>query len=559
MSPATSVRSIRVASILVVTVAALLTAHPAAFSADPNGFPICTAAGDQTLPVVVPDGAGGVIIAWHDRRPTVALAGVCFAQRVNAQGIPQWTAEGVQLSTTGDANPPVIAADGAGGAYVAFGGDGSNARVQWVNAAGVVQWGADGTALTSASSSKRDLAIARDVGGAGGAIVAWREVNGLGGTSDIYAQKVNAAGVIQWSPSGAVVVATNMNSETLPALVSDGFGGAIVAWLGSNGARAQRLDSAGATQWNTTPLSATANNRVPAMASDGAGGAIVAWGGGGIFAQRVDASGNKLWNPPNTGVQMSTLGNQVTMISDGAGGGTFVWQENRTGTNFNLYAQKLNGTGVLQWLPTSAEVCVTSQDQLAPTIVPDAGTGAIITWFDLRSGMTAADIYAQRIDATSAPQWMIDGNPVSVVANAQEFPTIASDAAGGAFIAWEDFRSGNNEDIYASHVNPGGVVVAVPIDGGGSTPSITGLWPQPFTDRVSFTLVLPGPMQVGLDVFDVNGRRVRSFGSRALPAGMHAFTWDGRQDDGGSATSGIYFVRVAGEGLSVIRSVVRLK
>ena len=143
--------------ILVVAVAALPASNRAATAADANGFAVCTAASDQTLPVVVSDGAGGAIVAWHDSRPTVAAGGVCYSQHVNAQGIPQWAADGVQLSTTGDANPPVIVSDGAGGAFVAFGGDGSQPRAQWVSATGVVRWDADGTTLSGTASSKRDL------------------------------------------------------------------------------------------------------------------------------------------------------------------------------------------------------------------------------------------------------------------------------------------------------------------------------------------------------------------------------------------------------------------
>jgi hypothetical protein len=540
---------------LLVAIATLLTVGQPALAADANGFPVCTVSGDQMLPVTVPDGAGGAIIAWLDRRPGVAAAGVCFAQRVNAQGVSQWTPGGVQLSTTGDVAPPVIAADGAGGAFVAYGGDSSPPRIQRVDASGAIQWGPDGTALSSGSSSQRDLAITRDIGGAGGAIVAWREMNASGGTSDIHAQKVNSAGIVQWSSTGNVVVATNMNFEAQPALVSDGAGGAIVMWLG-NGARAQRLDAAGTPQWGNVILSATANNRVPAIASDGAGGAVAAWAGGGIFAQRVSAAGNRLWSPTNGGVTLSTLGNQVTMIPDGAGGGIFTWQENRSGTNFNIFAQKLDNTGALQWLGTGVEVVVETQDQLAPTIVSDGGTGAIITWYDLRSNPTGADIFAQRLDAASTPQWATNGTPISSVADAQEFPTIATDGAGGAYIAWEDMRSGN-EDIYANHVGPSGAILDVPLDGG--EPTISGPWPHPFRDQVTFTLRLPGSMRLGLDVFDVNGRRVRTFGSRELPAGPHAFTWDGRADDGHEAAAGIYFLRVAGGSVSAIRPVVRLR
>jgi hypothetical protein len=41
---------------------------------DANGIAVCTAPGDQLTPVVVSDGAGGSIVAWHDLRPTVPPA-----------------------------------------------------------------------------------------------------------------------------------------------------------------------------------------------------------------------------------------------------------------------------------------------------------------------------------------------------------------------------------------------------------------------------------------------------------------------------------------------------
>lgn len=239
--------------VLVVTLTAPAVLAGPAFC-DVDGHPVCTAPGEQQGPVIVPDGAGGAILAWHDQRPTVAAGGVCFAQRVNAIGTPQWPLNGVALSTTGDLGDPAapaIASDAAGGAFVAHGGSSSQPRAQWVNAAGAPQWGADGVQLTNASPTMRDLAIVRDVNGAGGVIVVWREDNGVGGLSDIHAQKVNAAGVTQWGPSGIAVTSTSTNSETLPVLISDGAGGAIIAWfLGSGGCRVQRLDSSGASQWD---------------------------------------------------------------------------------------------------------------------------------------------------------------------------------------------------------------------------------------------------------------------------------------------------------------------
>lgn len=48
----------------------------------------------------------------------------------------------------------------------------------------------------------------------------------------------------------------------------------------------------------------------------------------------------------------------------------------------------------------------------------------------------------------------------------------------------------------------------------------------------------------GLEIVDVRGRRVRSLGVVGTTTGSNV-VWDGQRDDGGSATSGIYFVRSA--------------
>src|SRR5262249_3287183 len=188
-------------------------------------------------------------VAWHDGRPTAAAGGVCYAQRLSAAGVPQWTADGVALSTTGDPVTPVIAADGAGGAFVAYGGTTAQPPVQHVNACGVPQWGADGVQLTNSAVTMRDLAIATDIGGTGGAFVAWRLDNGAGGTSDVYAQKVNSSGVIQWGLAGIPVAATNMNNEGNPAVLSDVVDGPLIVFIGAQVVRIHRFVATRATGW----------------------------------------------------------------------------------------------------------------------------------------------------------------------------------------------------------------------------------------------------------------------------------------------------------------------
>jgi len=89
-----------------------------------NGIAVCTAAGDQVLSKLVSTGAG-VDIAWQDHRDGVYAD--LFAHRLLATGALDsgWPADGLRLTAgglmgTGQGHEPSLAADGSGGAFVAF-------------------------------------------------------------------------------------------------------------------------------------------------------------------------------------------------------------------------------------------------------------------------------------------------------------------------------------------------------------------------------------------------------------------------------------------------------
>ena len=68
--------------------------------------------------------------------------------------------------------------------------------------------------------------------------------------------------------------------------------------------------------------------------------------------------------------------------------------------------------------------------------------------------------------------------------------------------------------------------------------------PSPATRHAWIGFRLAEPATVGMDVFDVSSRRVRSMERVSLPAGDHAFTWNGVDDVGRALPSGTYLVRV---------------
>ena len=68
--------------------------------------------------------------------------------------------------------------------------------------------------------------------------------------------------------------------------------------------------------------------------------------------------------------------------------------------------------------------------------------------------------------------------------------------------------------------------------------------PNPFALHTTLRLSLPARANVRLTVHDVAGRCVRELFAEQLPAGPHESIWDGRDDRGVRAASGIYFYRV---------------
>ncbi len=83
--------------------------------------------------------------------------------------------------------------------------------------------------------------------------------------------------------------------------------------------------------------------------------------------------------------------------------------------------------------------------------------------------------------------------------------------------------------------------------------------PNPFTRSTVLAFDLPRAAQVRLEVFDVNGRRVRTLLSEPKSAGRHSVVWDGRDDRGSIAPAGVYLTRAQTGSLQTgVRRLVRL-
>jgi len=392
-----------------------------------SGIAVCTAAGSQSDPQIVSDGAGGAIMVWLDGRSGNRI----YAQRVDGTGAVQWAANGILLSGATNAQTiPRMAPDGSGGAFIAWSESVSGSYdiyVQHVDADGNRLFGTNGIALIAATGSQYMRDVEAD--GAGGAVLVW--LDSRSGTSDdVYAQRFNASGTALWTANG-VGVCTADGDQRNPEVVPSGSG-AIVFWDGLNGSAvndvfASGLDADGNIVWGAGGASITNASEgklgfhtVP----DGVGGAIVEfymYGYGDIpfvYAQRVDQTGNTLWG--GYGVCVFPAGGEsgVHLIPDGSGGAITALDAyyDESWYYAHIYAQRFDSSGALQWTaPRGVNVCSSFEYQVDPVLCSDGAGGAIIVWIDSRSG--GSDLYVQKVGANGL--W---GDPEPAIASCADLP-----------------------------------------------------------------------------------------------------------------------------------------
>jgi hypothetical protein len=164
-------------------------------------------------------------------------------------------------------------------------------------------------------------------------------------------------------------------------------------------------------------------------------------------------------------------------ISDGAGGATIVWQDFRTTGLVAIYAQRFDASGEPKW--TQNGVLVFQADTAQPFFfkhaITDGARGVIVCWSAKPMGnLTGVDIFVQKIDSSGSPRWTTNGYPICFALGNQFQPSMCSNGAGGAVVAWVDGRSGSlfNFDIYAQHINAAGMPLWQPTNG---APVCTGI------------------------------------------------------------------------------------
>ena len=358
---------------------------------------------------------GGALYVWSD---TKLGERDLWAQKVDAQGNMVWGAPRLIDGKPDRQEDPVVTRTSDNNyviAWIDFSNDlDGNVYAQKVNNQGELLWGTGGKPVCTAVDVQ--IALNMEPDNAGGVYIVWSDSRNP--SKDLYGQRLNASGDPVWTVNG-IPIANDTGDEIQNTMLPDGQGGLMIGYT---------------------------NTYV---------------GAEDLYVKRFNPDGNMAWAQPLA--LCTAAGNQtgVRMASIGNGEFIFTWHDQRN-DDPDIYAQKVNLSGNTLWQDPYVVYGDSGTPgfapQLNPRIVATSDNGAIIIWEDFRLDNQNPDLFGQKLSAAGARLWGNDGIAISVAEFAQIGPRMDSDDNGGCYVVWDDLRNGNapNDDIYAQHLSSAG-------------------------------------------------------------------------------------------------------
>ena len=321
-----------------------------------------------------------------------------------------------------------------------------------------------------------------------------------------------------------------------------------------------------------------------------------------LWLIKTDADGDSLWSRFFGG---SAFDMAYTVEQTSDDGYIAVGYTRSSGAgNEDVYLVRTDALGSLEWEKTYGG---TGSDY-GRCVRQTSDGGYIITGYTTSFGAGGFDIYLIRTDALGNALWtrtygggnddisyslqvtadegyIISAKTTSFGAGGNDAYLIRTDAAGDTL--WTRTYGGTGTDKgYYVQVTPDGdyimtgettsygggdydvLLVKVGDEGTGvddDQPILTRPcalsqnYPNPFNPSTVISYDLLRASDVGMNIYDLSGRRVKTLVSGIQGAGVHKVIWDGRSDEGDDVASGVYVVRLEAGGASATDKVVLLR
>jgi len=419
----------------------ILTLVTGCIDGRPPEFPVAN-------PYTVPDGSGGVIVAYQVNDGSDAKT---YVQRLGAQGETLWGRKGIDLgpgsgspSLNNEGDFAALFPDGQGNVTVVY----SQQRAVWVLKLDVNGNKAQPARKITGGDLPPIPVYFQAVGDyAGGVIIAW-----AAGEGGLGLQKIDASSEEVWS--------TEIKTPELDRfdIASDDSGNTFIIWkdnpsYSEGNIFVQKVDGSGQAAWSDEGLRLT-NTDSPGLVRsnfdhmiivDGEGGTVAIWVQGvlsedgrkiighDLYTQHISSEGETLWG--ENGVFIAHVAHEPRIFGDASGETLVLW-----GDLQNVYVQKLDAAGDILWPEAGIKIgqAGESSNIMYYCATDDGAGGAVIVWNHAEGDKKF--LRAQRVDADGNKLWGEDGIKVSSVSpywGGYSTPAqISPDGNGGFFITW---------------------------------------------------------------------------------------------------------------------------
>ena len=89
--------------------------------------------------------------------------------------------------------------------------------------------------------------------------------------------------------------------------------------------------------------------------------------------------------------------------------------------------------------------------------------------------------------------------------------------------------------------------------------TLSGNYPNPFNPTTNISYSIPTDGNVELIVYNIRGQKVKKLVKGTQPAGVYNVTWNGKDENGWSVSSGVYFYKLRSSGKTAVKKMLLLK
>ncbi len=442
-----------------------------------NGLGICTASGTQDQPRLTSDGNGGSYIVWMDERFAPFPETEIFMQHIDSNGNLSFVDNGEAVcDAQGFQFNPLVRNDGNGNVFAVWGDMRTGSIGLYVQhlspSSGIslqeegieLYFGIDGNGLSAQS-----LYLGNNE-----TLIYWEDRR-LGVIADLtYGQKVYDGWQDAVEPNG-IKLCNNPYQVTPKAELGNLSGDILLGFgqaFGDIALHYQPLN-------NNLEMIGNTNEGIPVfesftpqnnydLAINSIGDVYFVFSDqrnfidSDIYLQKYSGFSNSFTEPLLI-VDNFFVDDNVKFIETTSDDGCLIAYDSGDFSGTRAYLQALDSNGnILPAFSGGIRLSTNESDQFIKGLLK-TDSGYFILWKDQRSG--SSDLYAQMVSFDGTILGPQDGFAITTAQNDQQDPTLTyNEVSNEIMVCWEDFRDGDDFDIYCVTVDEETLVVSDEID-----------------------------------------------------------------------------------------------